>query len=811
MVCCPRCYMTETDYCPGKPCDMDGHILPNGTPPPPFLHGPANDYTPYDHHASFELADLLYRHTQISADQLNDLLQIWAATMSAGGDPPFTVDATDIGNVPWQSFTVSYNGEMGVGEPPAWKTAQYEVFFCDPYAMLQNQLGNQDFANEMDFSLKRVTDAEGKHHYKDFMSGNWAWKQADHISDDLGLEDITFVPVIAGSDKMTISMATGQNEYYPVYITNGIIHNNIWHVHRDGVSLLAFLSISKNHEHQDSAEFRAFRRELFHGSLREIFESLHVGMETPQILRYGDGHYRRTIFGPGPYIADYPEQVLLACIVQGWCTASHYNLDGPGGRRTHEHTAACFHAMSSKELWDNYGIIDGIMTANTPPEAAAILADIDCRIAAVPPFPGRGFKQWTGDDSKALMKVYLPAIAGHVPPQMVRVLAVFMEFCYYVRRSVIDEDTLLKIDATVMLFHKEREIFHTVGVHKDEVCSDSTHVDAFSLPQQHALSHYRHLIQEFGAPNGLCSSITESKHIKAVKEPWRRSNHFEALGQMLLINERLDKLAAAWVDFQMWGMLKDSLFSSVNINEEDDGDAVDSPDVLAKVKLARTPVPAAKAPWNLSLLVQRLGLPQLPELIQHFLYEQTTEELDIPLEDVELRHCPQYHGKFTVYPSSVAMYYAPSDLSGLGGLHQEHIHAMSAWRRDGARYNCVFCEADGDSKGFRGLHVACVWLFFSLRHENKYYPCALVTWFSSVSNEPCPETGMWIVWLDLDAAGKCIMSVVHLDSILRGAHLIGVTGKERVPKGLKPSDSLDIYPTFFVNKYVDHHTHEIAF
>ncbi|EDR01231.1 uncharacterized protein LACBIDRAFT_312359 [Laccaria bicolor S238N-H82] len=59
--------------------------------------------------------------------------------------------------------------------------------------------------------------------------------------------------------------------------------------------------------------------------------------------------------------------------------------------------------------------------------AAEILADIDRRIAVVPTFPelrhfheGRGFKQWTGDDSKGLMKVYLPAIAGHVPSQMVQ-------------------------------------------------------------------------------------------------------------------------------------------------------------------------------------------------------------------------------------------------------------------------------------------------------------------------------------------------------------------------------------------------------
>lgn len=76
-----------------------------------------------------------------------------------------------------------------------------------------------------------------------------------------------------------------------------------------------------------------------------------------------------------------------------------------------------------------------------------MLADIDRRIAAAPSFTGlrrfpegRGFKQWTGDDSKALMKVYLPAIAGHVPSEMVRAIRSFMEFCYLVRRSVIDED-----------------------------------------------------------------------------------------------------------------------------------------------------------------------------------------------------------------------------------------------------------------------------------------------------------------------------------------------------------------------------------
>ncbi|KIK16383.1 hypothetical protein PISMIDRAFT_41169, partial [Pisolithus microcarpus 441] len=55
-----------------------------------------------------------------------------------------------------------------------------------------------------------------------------------------------------------------------------------------------------------------------------------------------------------------------------------------------------------------------------------ILDDIDRWIAAVALFPrlghfpqGHHFKQWMGDDSKVLMKVYLPAIEGHVPKEIV--------------------------------------------------------------------------------------------------------------------------------------------------------------------------------------------------------------------------------------------------------------------------------------------------------------------------------------------------------------------------------------------------------
>ncbi|EDR01230.1 uncharacterized protein LACBIDRAFT_333471 [Laccaria bicolor S238N-H82] len=83
------------------------------------------------------------------------------------------------------------------------------------------------------------------------------------------------------------------------------------------------------------------------------------------VTRCGDGHYRRVVYGLGPYIADYPEQALLACIVQDWCakcTAPSDNLDGPiGGRRSQALTDTLLEGCTLKELWDDYGIVGDVI------------------------------------------------------------------------------------------------------------------------------------------------------------------------------------------------------------------------------------------------------------------------------------------------------------------------------------------------------------------------------------------------------------------------------------------------------------------
>ncbi|KAI6135943.1 hypothetical protein F5141DRAFT_995339, partial [Pisolithus sp. B1] len=64
-----------------------------------------------------------------------------------------------------------------------------------------------------------------------------------------------------------------------------------------------------------------------------------------------------------------------------------------------------------------------------------------------------------------------------------------------------------------------------------------------SIPRIHVLQHYHEAIELFGAPNGLSTSIVESKHIHAVKRPYQRSNKNEETAQVLLVNQQQDKLA----------------------------------------------------------------------------------------------------------------------------------------------------------------------------------------------------------------------------------------------------------------------------
>ncbi|KAF9538101.1 hypothetical protein CPC08DRAFT_651550 [Agrocybe pediades] len=779
----------------GAPCDVEGNPLPSAsTPPPPWPAADHRDWAPFEDVRQFRVGDFLYRKNEMSAREIDDLMDMWMAGISGDSSdetdlPPFdchehlhdVIDAIKLGDAPWKSFKASYAGPLP-NKPAAWQLQEYEVCFRDPRVVVENILSNPDFDGEFDYAPFVELDASEQRCWNEFLSGNFSWRHATTIYEsDNSIEGATYCPIILGADKTTVSVATGHVEYHPLYLTIGNIHNTVRRGHRNGVIPIGFLAIPKSErKYDEDGTFRKFRKQLYHDSIAAILASLRDGMVHPVVLHSPDGHYRRWIFDLAGFIADYPEQVYLAGTVSNWCpkcTALPSDLDGPRTIRTRSLTDQLKDTLDAKVLWNEYGIdkdvvpftqhfpradihemltpdllhqlIKGtfkdhlvtwvgeylLIAHGSEAKANEILDDIDRRIAATPLFPnlrrfpqGRRFKQWTGDDSKALMKVYLAAITGHVPDDMVRAISAFLDIAYIARRSDINENSLRQFDKALEKFYSYQDVFIKYGVRQD-----------FSLPRQHALSHYRTGIMEFGAPNGICSSITESRHITAVKKPWRRSNRFATLGQMLVINQRLDKLHAAKMDFIKRGMLPhhvgiEALQTAAAKDVDADGTRYEDSCTEARplieavegnVTLARTR--ARGYPRKLEDLAAHIGYPNLPDLTRRFLHRQqnmkkvqdnTPAPVDLdndptadPADPPECSEYPQIPGNtFSVFHSAIASFYSPSDECGLRGVCRERIRSCPSWQDGPQQRDCTFIVENEEKNGFRGMSVVRVQL-----------------------------------------------------------------------------------------------------
>ncbi|KIY48260.1 hypothetical protein FISHEDRAFT_65800 [Fistulina hepatica ATCC 64428] len=143
-------------------------------------------------------------------------------------------------------------------------------------------------------------------------------------------------------------------------------------------------------------------------------------------------------------------------------------------------------------------------------------------------------------------------------------------------------------------------------------------------------------------------------------------------------------------------------------------------------------------------------------------------------------------------------------------MRQELICSTPSWFGTGPHRDCVFVSNGVDADGFRGLKAVCIMLFFSFNYQGTLYPCALVQWFSATNDAPDPDTGMWTIKADIDDEGERDVSVIHVDSILRAAHLLPIFGQDFLPKHFHFTHTYDAFDMFFVNKYADHHANTIA-
>jgi hypothetical protein len=149
-------------------------------------------------------------------------------------------------------------------------------------------------------------------------------------------------------------------------------------------------------------------------------------------------------------------------------------------------------------------------------------------------------------------------------------------------------------------------------------------------------------------------------------------------------------------------------------------------------------------------------------------------------------------------------------------MHRERIRSNRQWKGK-PRYDTVFVNVGDDDNGsedgeptMHGMLIARVLLFFSFNDPvlQKEIPCALVNWFVPLSAERDKTTGMWECRMETNGA-RPVLEVIHLDSIVRGVHLLPHFGCGFLPEAFDYTVALDSFRTYFVNHFVDYHVHEL--
>ncbi|KAG1812153.1 uncharacterized protein BJ212DRAFT_1276856, partial [Suillus subaureus] len=93
------------------------------------------------------------------------------------------------------------------------------------------------------------------------------------------------------------------------------------------------------------------------------------------------------------------------------------------------------------------------------------------------------------------------------------------------------------------------------------------------------------------------------------------------------------------------------------------------------------------------------------------------------------------------------------------------------------------------------------------------YPCTVVHWFDKIGNAADEDTGMWMACPGEGANNTAEHTIIHIDTIYcahqENLNLLNQTFLDFLM--LKFYHSYDAFRAYYVNKYADHHTFEIAF
>lgn len=483
--------------------------------------------------------------------------------------------------------------------------------------------------------------------------------------------------MILASDKTQLSNFSGDKAAWPVYLTIG----NIDKATRRSPSsratvLIGYLPVSKL-EHFSSKNRSIQAAQLFHDCMGYLLAPLvRAGLEGVD-MPCADGCTRRVFPIVAAYIADHPEQCLIACCKENHCPKClvpskkrgdtvEYPLRDPkttatviedkiAGKKTPQFTHAGLKEVHP--FWANlphcnifecitpdilHQLHKGVFKDHTVGWATACVEaekpkdEVDNRFKAMTAHPDlRYFRkgvslvsQWTGTEYKNMEKVFLTVVAGAAEEKVVRAVRGVLDFIYFAHFETHTDESLHNMEAAFKEFHRYKHVFLDRGVRGN-----------FEIPKIHSMIHYVRSIQLKGTADGYSTEATERLHIDFAKVGYRASNHKEYVSQMTRWLDRQEKVRIfdAYLAWRGVGQAAEDEESEDGDDEDEEGDknrAVidvgtaeskkDNDQDEQEEKLHYTI--AKKAPLRMSVdeVDEKMGAPNFGALLEDYLRSLST-------------------------------------------------------------------------------------------------------------------------------------------------------------------------------------------
>lgn len=307
--------------------------------------------------------------------------------------------------------------------------------------------------------------------------------------------------------------------------------------------------------------------------LSVILESLKKAGQDGAYMTCADGQVRRIIPALASYVADYPEQCLVACCMENRCLIGEVP---PERRGEHERcisrnqqetldlllahrndlltseTKARFKALGLRAVHEPFWrdlphakiftcftpdllhqLHKGVFKDHLVKWCTTLLTEteLDARFQSLPTLSGlRHFKsgishvqQWTGTEHKEMEKVFVALVAGGVADEVLLAVRALINFIYLASLHSHTTSTLSALQRALDDFHAHKQAFIDFGART--ACH-------FNIPKYHMLQHYVDLIYEFGSTDGFNTEWSERLHIDYAKDAYRASNKKDYVAQM---------------------------------------------------------------------------------------------------------------------------------------------------------------------------------------------------------------------------------------------------------------------------------------